>query len=143
MKDEGRIGYQTKSAGARYIAFMSRKQLFYRAIPVAFLFAFGLAVQVSGRADDERADQALRAEIAIARTARVSLAEAIRRAEVRSGGRAIEAGLDRETDAFWTVEIIRGNDLERLAVDVQKGLISAAPTSAGKRPGTVGSSGRS
>ena len=61
-------------------------------------------------------------EMAALRNAKISLAQAITGAEQKSGGKAINAGLNNENGAMtYGIEVIKDNSIETVLVDLNTG----------------------
>ena len=96
---------------------MFSKQL----IPVALatVVVLGVAVGAAYAGSNDNAQ-----EMTALRNAKISLAQAIAGAEQKSGGKAINAGLNNENGTMtYGVEVIKDNTVETVLVDLNTGEI--------------------
>ena len=102
---------------------MLRSKLVLMAMAAAF--ALGSATSVAYAAKNEHGDEREGAqEIATILSARTSLAQAIATAEQQSGGKAIDAGIEKENGVTaFAIEVAKDNAVQKVLVDLETGKV--------------------
>ena len=95
---------------------------------LATLTAGVLAASVSFAYSEHDESSANRAEIGAVLSAKMGPVEAIRAAEAKTGGRAVEFSLEnRDTSFVYEVHVMTGAGLEKIAVDPATGAAASVP----------------